>query len=131
MGIDIFIQIKIMDKLDNVKFYQMSLQLWNECWKDTDLMMRDLRGREMVKQLIRSVGSISANIEEGYGRGNQREYPHFLKIPRGSARESRGWYIKSKFLLDEKLIEKRSQILNEISAMLTKSIETLENKLKK
>lgn len=109
----------------------MALQLWDECWKDTDSMKNDLKGREIVKQLIRSVGSVSANIEEGYGRGNQKEYPHFLKIARGSAREAKGWYTKSKFLLDNKLIENRCQILNEIGAMLTKSIETLENKLKK
>jgi four helix bundle protein len=31
--------------------------------------MKDIRGRAIAEQLIRSVGSICANIEEGYGRG--------------------------------------------------------------
>ena len=72
-----------MDNLDKVVFYQMSLELWDEFWKDAEIIMTDTRGRELVKQMTRSVGSISANIEEGYGRGNKREYPHFLKIARG------------------------------------------------
>ncbi|MEO8149363.1 MAG: four helix bundle protein [Bacteroidia bacterium] len=118
-----------MDNLDKVKFYQMSLELWDEFWNDSESMMNYIRGREIVKQLTRSVGSISANIEEGYGRG-KKKYPHFLKIARGSARETRGWYIKSKFLLKKEVIDLRVAKLNSISAMITKSIETLENKLK-
>jgi four helix bundle protein len=43
-------------------------------------MKNDFRGKEICRQLIRSVGSISANIEEGYGRGSNKEYPNFLKI---------------------------------------------------
>jgi len=80
--------------------------------------------------LIRSVGSISANIEEGYGRGFGKEYPQFLRISRGSARESKGWYRKSDFLLNEKTIIERAKKLDSIIAMLTKSIQTLEDKKK-
>ena len=116
------------DKLEELRFYQMATQLWDDCWSDTESLMKDLRGKEIAKQLIRSVGSISANIEEGYGRGFGKEYPHFLRIARGSARESRGWYMKSKFLLENKIIEERISTLNSITAMLTKTIETLKNK---
>ena len=65
------------DKLDEVIFYKMSCELWDECWEDASILKQDDRGREICKQLIRSVGSISANIEEGYGRGFGKEYPHF------------------------------------------------------
>jgi len=119
------------DKLDELRFYQMSMKLWDVSWSDTDILMKDFRGKEIARQLIRSVGSISANIEEGYGRGYGKEYPHFLRISRGSARESKGWYIKSKFLLNEKLIDERVQNLNSIIAMLTKTIETINNKNRK
>jgi len=118
----------MQDRLDEVKFYQLSLELWDECWVDSEIMIQDIRGREIVKQLTRSVGSVSANIEEGYGRGFGKEYPHFLRISRGSARESKGWYKKSKFLLQKETIENRIQKLDSIIAMLTKSIQTLENK---
>jgi four helix bundle protein len=119
------------DGLDDLGFYQMSLKLWDNCWGDTEILFKDPRGIEVAKQLIRSVGSVSANIEEGYGRGFGKEYPQFLRISRGSARESKGWYTKSKFLLNEKLIAERINELDSIIAMLTKTIKTLEDKGKK
>lgn len=118
------------DRLDEVRFYQLSLELWDEFWDDADLMMNDIRGIEMVKQLTRSVGSISANIEEGYGRGYGREYPQYLRTSRGSARESKGWYKKSKWLLKKEIIEARIEKLDSIIAMINKSILTLEEKKK-
>ena len=120
-----------MENLDNVEFYNMSIALWDFCWNDCEVLMHDIRSREVCKQLIRAVGSISANIDEGYGRGFGKEYPHFLRVARGSAREARGWYIKSKFLMDDKVIKDRHKTLSSIIAMLTKSIETLENKKRK
>ncbi len=118
------------DRLDEIRFYQLSLELWDECWRDSEVLLKDIRGKELTKQLIRCVGSISANIEEGYGRGFGKEYPQFLRISRGSARESKGWYRKSKFLLNETLITQRTEKLDAIISMLTKSIQTLEEKKK-
>lgn len=118
------------DRLDEIIFYQLSLELWDECWTDTEILLNDFRGKEISKQLIRCVGSVSANIEEGYGRGFGKEYPQFLRISRGSARESKGWYRKSKFLLNEFIIIERIKKLDSIIAMLTRSIQTLEDKKK-
>lgn len=118
------------DRLKEVRFYQLSLQLWDEFWIDSETLLKDRRGIEIAKQLTRSVGSISANIEEGYGRGNGKEYPQYLRISRGSARESKGWYMRSKFLLPKEVVEKRIELLDTIIAMLVKSVSTLENKNK-
>lgn len=119
------------DGFEELRFYKTAIELWNLCWNDTEVLLKDFRGKEIAKQLIRSCGSISANIEEGYGRGFGKEYTHFLRIARGSARESKGWYLKSKFILPDELINERCSTLDGIIAMLTKSIETLENKKKK
>lgn len=116
------------DRLDEIEFYKKSMELWDEFWVDSEVLLNDIRGKEIVRQLTRSIGSISANIEEGYGRGFGKEYPQYLRVSRGSARESKGWYRKSKFLLDEKLIMSRLEILDTIIAMETKSIQTLEIK---
>ncbi|OGU58333.1 MAG: hypothetical protein A2X64_09955 [Ignavibacteria bacterium GWF2_33_9] len=116
------------NKLDELRFYKKAKELWELCWIDTEILSKDFRGKEIVKQLIRSIGSISANIEEGYGRGLGKEYPHFLRIARGSALESNGWYQKSKFLISQDIIAQRCEILDGIIAMITKSIETIENK---
>src|SRR5258708_35941714 len=116
------------DRLDEVVFYQMATKLWEDCWKDCEILMKDIRGKEIAKQLTRSIGSIAANIEEGYGRGYGKEYPQFLRISRGSARESKGWYMRSKYLLSEELIKDRIERLESIIKMETKSIETLLQK---
>ena len=118
------------DSLDKVVFYQKSLQLWDLFWKDSEVLLQDIRGKELARQLTRSVDSISANIEEGYGRGFGKEYPHFFRISRGSARESKGRYKRCAHLLSTQIIEQRIKLLDEIIAMETKSIETLESKNK-
>ncbi len=116
------------DSLEEFRIYKMAIELWDLCWKDTEILKKDFRGKEIAKQLIRSCGSISANIEEGFGRGFGKEYPHFLRIARGSARESKGWYKKSKFLLPSEIIIERCNILDGLVGMITKSIETLEKR---
>ena len=118
------------DALDKVIFYQKSLQLWNLFWSDSEELMKDVRGRELARQLTRSVDSVSANIEEGYGRGFGKEYPQFLRYSRGSARESKGRYKRCEMLLSKQTVEQRIKLLDEIIAMETKTIETLENKNK-
>jgi four helix bundle protein len=119
------------DGLDNLFFYQKAQKLWDNCWDDSEILIKDVRGTEIAKQMTRSVGSISANIEEGYGRGFGKEYPQYLKISRGSARESKGWYKRSNKLLKQNIIDDRTSELDAIIAMLTKTINTLESRKKK
>jgi len=45
--------------------YRKALFLCDLTWEDCGKLMRDSRGRAIAQQLIRSAGSISANIEEG------------------------------------------------------------------
>lgn len=45
----------------------------------------------VIDQVIRSMGSISANIAEGAGRGGKKELVRFLIIARGSLTESENW----------------------------------------
>ena len=49
-------------------------------WEDCEYLLKDRRGKEVAAQLIRSVGSISANIKEGYGRGYGKDYSYRLWI---------------------------------------------------
>jgi four helix bundle protein len=91
-------------------------------------MMKDLRGRELVKQQVRSLDSICANIEEGYGRGFGKELPQHLKIARGEARESQGRFKRSSRLLAPDTITQRVANLDHIIGGLTKTIQTIENR---
>jgi four helix bundle protein len=114
------------DHVKKFPSHQLGSELWKEFWVDSEVILRDIRGREIVRQLTKSVGSITANIEEGYGRGFSRDYLNFLKYARGSARESKGWYEKSAFLLKEETLTQRIQKLDSIIGLLSKAIMSLE-----
>ncbi|MBI4354439.1 MAG: four helix bundle protein [Candidatus Omnitrophica bacterium] len=71
-------------------------------------------------QLLDAVGSISANIAEGYGRGSPREFEQFLRYSRGSAAESDNWLWKAQqqgFITHERYAE-YAQRLEELCRML-------------
>ena len=110
--------------------YKLASQLFDDFWADSEIVGKDYRGRELVKQQTRSLDSVCANIEEGYGRGFNKEMPQHLKIARGEARESKGRYRRMKFLLPLETIEKRVAALDKIIGGLTASINTIEAKNK-
>ena len=116
------------DPLASFGIYQLACQLFDDFWDDSEILGKDYRGRELVKQQTRSLDSVCANIEEGYGRGYNKELPQHLKIARGEARESRGRYARCKRLLPPAIVEKRTATLNQIIGGLTKTIQTLEGK---
>ena len=115
------------DPLWKFEVYPKALLLADLAWEDCGKMIKDDLGRSIADQLIRSSGSISANIEEGFGRGYGKDYARFLKYALGSARESRGWYYRGRRLLNAKTLEHRYSLLNEIIALLVTHI----NKQKK
>jgi four helix bundle protein len=116
------------DRLESFGIYQLACQLFDDFWADSEILGKDYRGRELVKQQVRSLDSICANIEEGYGRGFGKEWPQHLKIARGEARESRGRYRRSCYVLPADVIAKRLTTLDQIIGGLTNTINTVEQK---
>ncbi|MBN2393407.1 MAG: four helix bundle protein [Anaerolineae bacterium] len=99
--------------------YPKALYLYELAWEDCEALHNDERGRAVAYQMIRSVGSISANIEEGHGRGiGTKDYLYFLRIAEGSARESKGWYFRARQCLGPSSVETRQSLLDEILALL-------------
>jgi four helix bundle protein len=121
---------EITDRLENFGIYKLASELFDAFWDDADALMKDLRGRELVRQQIRSLDSVCANIEEGYGRGFGKELPQHLKIARGEARESRGRFMRLARLLPPDTITLRVTALDRIIGGLTKTIGTIENRRK-
>ena len=112
------------DPIWQFKAYPKALLLFDLAWEDGERLLRDARGREIVKQLVRSAGSITANIDEGFGRGVDRgEYLQFLRYALGSARETRSWYYKSRQLLAADVVEHRMSLCSEIIALLVTVIK--------
>ncbi|MDX1522742.1 MAG: four helix bundle protein [Anaerolineae bacterium] len=111
--------------------YRKALFFYDLVWKDSDKLNKDSRGKAIVQQLIRSAGSISANIEEGYGRGFGKEYAYYLRISLGSARETKGWYWRAHHLLPDEVIDHRLALIDEIISLLITEINRQKKQSKK
>jgi len=96
-------------------------------WKDCEKLESDRRGRAVVDQLIRSAGSVSANIEESHGRGFGKEFSYFLRVAVGSARETKGWYWRGRELLAQNVLEHRLNLLDEIISLIITEINRQKN----
>ncbi len=116
------------NRLENYGIYQLARELFDDFWADSEILGKDYRGRELVKQQVRSLDSICANIEEGYGRGFSKEWPQHLRIARGEARESLGQYERCRHLLPASAITERVDKLNHIIGGLTKTLSSVEQK---
>jgi four helix bundle protein len=110
------------EALWNFAGYRKALFVYDICWIDCEKMIKFPLGKPIVDQLIRSVGSISANIEEGYGRGFGKDRDYFLRVALGSARESKGWYYRAKNLLAAEIFANRLELLGEVIALLITEI---------
>jgi len=118
------------NRLDSFGIYQLVEQLFEDFWRDSEFLERDFRGRELARQQVRSLDSICANIEEGFGRGFGKELPQHLKIARGEARESQGRFKRCRHLLNGEIINNRFATLDHIIGGLTKTISTIEGRQK-
>ena len=111
--------------LDQFGAYLKSQELFDHVITDMEKLKADPRCFRLIAQQVGSADSICANIEEGYGRRSRIEYARFLDIARGSARETRGRYLRMKHWLAQDLIKERIALLDEIIGILTSSIARL------
>jgi four helix bundle protein len=117
--------------LESFGICRIARQLFDDFWNDSETLGKDYRGRELCKQQVRSLDSVCANIEEGFGRGFGKELPHHLKIARGEARESHGRFARCGHLLPADLIAQRLATLDHVIGGLTNTISTIEARQKR
>jgi four helix bundle protein len=98
--------------------YRKALFFYELVWQDCEKLMRDKRGRAIAEQLVRSAGSVSANIEEGHGRGYGKQRNWFFTVSIGSARESKGWYWRARHLISPEVLDHRLALADEVIALL-------------
>ena len=98
--------------------YRLGLFLSDISWTDVTRLVSDHRTRGLADQLFRAIGSISANLAEGYSRGTGRDRARFYEYALGSAREARDWYFKARHILGEPVTSHRLDFLTEIIRLL-------------
>ena len=85
----------------------------------------------ITSQLRRSTTSVPLNIAEGWGRGSNKSYSHFLKIARGSLYETETCLILSNKLgyISTEIIESYSLLIEQIGKMINGLIKSIELKI--
>lgn len=118
------------DPLWSSGYYRLASYLYELAWLDCDLLKKDYRGREIVGQLIRSAGSIAANVEEAYGRGvGTADYVRIMRIALGESREIQGWYLRSRQVLPAEILNRRIELIQQIISLLVSTIASHRRKL--
>ncbi len=110
------------DPLWHVQVYRLSLFVADIGWHDVTKLSQDYRTRSLSDQLYRAVGSVGANIAEGYSRQSNKEQARFFEYALGSARESRDWYFKARHVLGDEVVNHRLDLLTQIIRLLLKTI---------
>ena len=106
------------DALWKMKVYRLGLFASDVGWGDVTKLMQDQRALKLSDQLYRSLGSISANIAEGYSRSSGKDRARFYEYALGSARESCDWYYKARHILNEAVVQHRVDLCSQIIRLL-------------
>ena len=110
------------DSLWTVEAYRISLFLSDVSWQDAKKLAKDDCSRSLSDQLYRSVGSISANIEEGYSKLSAKDRARFYEYALGSARESRGWFYRGRHVLGGSVSNHRMDLCTQVIRLLIKMV---------
>ena len=106
------------DPLWKVEAYRLALFLADISWRDVTKLVQDKRTLSLSDQLYEAVGSVSANIAEGYSYSSAKNKARYYEYALGSARESRDWYYKARHVLTEEIMQHRISLLSQISRLL-------------
>ena len=106
------------DPLWKAEAYRLAVFAADIGWRDVSRLAGDKRTLDLSNQLYRALGSIGANISEGYSRGGDRDRVRFYEYALGSARESRGSYFNGRFVIGEIVADHRMRLLTQVIRLL-------------
>jgi four helix bundle protein len=102
--------------------YRMAMYSVVAAWGDVTRLARCRVTEHVAGQLYRALGSIGANLAEGYSRSSGADRARLFEYALGSARESVVWYRTSAPLLGQETIALREAMLQQIVRILLVAI---------
>ena len=109
--------------VERVGAYRLALELSETAWIDGTRLAEEPLLVQIGPQLVRAVGSIAANIAEGYARLSRRDRIRFYEYALGSAEEARSWYVVARRALPAEDYEARLAKLTSIRRLLLTMIK--------
>ncbi|MFN2601931.1 MAG: four helix bundle protein [Gemmatimonadaceae bacterium] len=101
-----------------MRAYQISCDLPDSAWTDAEKLVHHRVTVKVGGQLYAAVGTIQANLAEGYSRSSGRDRARIFEYALGSIRESMVWYDASVHVLGRETINERVEILDELRRLL-------------
>lgn len=110
------------DPLWKMAAYRHALYAADRGWDDVLVLERRRVTEALATQLYRALGSIGANLAEGYSRSSGRDRVRFYEYALGSAREARHWYHAAEPVVGRETVAIRCGVLSLIARMLLVAI---------
>jgi four helix bundle protein len=110
------------DPIWRMSAFRMALYVLDEAWRDMQVLRRYPLLDPTSSQLYKAVGSIGANIGEGYGRSSGLDRARLYEYSLGSTRESQVWYFACRHVMDEAVLAARNDSLVRIAKILSHAI---------
>ena len=105
------------DPLFRMRAYQVAKDLLQAAWLDAKTLSGDPVTQQISGQLYAAVGSISANIGEGYSRSSGIDRSRIFEYALGSVRESMTWYQAAQPVLGDVVLTRLND-LEEVRRLL-------------
>jgi four helix bundle protein len=83
-------------------------------WSDVLALSRYGPTRLIAPQLYKALGSIPANIAEGYSRSSGKDRCRIYEYGLGSTRESTVWYSAATPVLGKEVVQARQEMLQDV-----------------
>jgi four helix bundle protein len=109
--------------------YRLAREVLKDCWGDAERTKHHEVTQKVAAQLYASVGSIAANLAEGYSRSSGKDRARIFEYALGSVRESMTWYYAAEHVLGEGVINDRLDKLEQIRRLLLAIIPRERNHL--
>jgi four helix bundle protein len=106
------------DPLERMAVYRLAKGLTKPAFKDAELLRNHPITVDVAVQLYTAIGSIRANISEGYARSSGPDRARLFEYALGSARESSEWYDAAEPIIGLERTNAMKKPLGEIQRLL-------------
>jgi four helix bundle protein len=101
-----------------MRAYRLACELVSESWQDAEKLTHHRTTEKVSGQLYAAVGSIAANLGEGYAHSSGEDRARIFEYALGSTRESIAWFRSAEPVLGADVVAKRVEKLDEIRRLL-------------